>query len=322
MATEELTFLLLGIIILVFLVDILIKKRRKSKDIEIEKIEINEKAKKSFLKKFLEKINYKNFFWAYVILFFSPIISGLIENVFYGFLDWDWDFGWIIEYFPRSVFISNIYHWLDVLPILYTLLLIHLLIFTVTGPNKFFNAIKRTLKYLLNKFYSQTKKTKLILLIIICSVFLALFIEENKNHIKEYINWKNKSFSSSWITTDCKNSARIDFLDIKYDDKNLYYNLKRFSDEDGIDDISKVGCSYHNKNIFLYQLEDEDGFVIAEFKPKSFDTKRYLRAEELWPWGEVYRTKNGEGYNAKGSFYISKKSFKKIVRMNIIFNNK
>jgi hypothetical protein len=47
MASEELTYLLVGIIILVILIDILIKKRRKSKDTEIEKI--NEKYLTTFV---------------------------------------------------------------------------------------------------------------------------------------------------------------------------------------------------------------------------------------------------------------------------------
>lgn len=72
----------------------------------------------------------------------------------------------------------------------------------------------------------------------------------------------------------------------------------------------------------MYQLEDEDGFVIAEFKPKSFDRLKCLEAKipyNVFDRGTPY-IKKGKGYDTKGNIYISKKSFKKIHSINVIFD--
>ena len=79
MDTEEITFLLLGIIILVFLVDFILNSRKKSLEKSVEKFVENDKTKKKgwLNVKSLKKgwLNVKSFFWAYPIIFLNWILK-------------------------------------------------------------------------------------------------------------------------------------------------------------------------------------------------------------------------------------------------------
>ena len=89
--SNYITFILLGVIGLVFLIDYILKSRKKPLEKSVEKFMEKESGKKSWL-------NIKTFFWAY------PIIFLLSQIIFFGLLiDFDnWDY-----YLELENYLSN-----------------------------------------------------------------------------------------------------------------------------------------------------------------------------------------------------------------------
>lgn len=168
------------------------------------------------------------------------------------------------------------------------------------------------------------KGKKYLIVSIITLIFTLSFVIYNNflEELDEVLYWKTKSLNIYWDSgcSDPDKSKVIDIIKIKFDDDKLLYNLNIHSNSLGINNITEVHCTYKTEKLKNYVFLDKDGFELAYFMPNKLSlrtgTTNYVTTNTNG--SKSYRTTNyGNYYNSKGSFYISKKTFKKIKSVEI-----